>query len=579
MIRQPIVCVLGHIDHGKTALLDAIRGSAMVQKEPGRITQHIGATEIPLDTIYQVCGPLLSEKTLAVPGLLFIDTPGHRAFVTLRARGGALADLAILIVDVNEGFMPQTLESLRILKQYKTPFIIAANKIDLLPGWQPHHGAPIASTLPNQSPSTKAALDRGVYQLVESAYDHGFHADRYEQITDFTETVAIVPISAKTSEGIPELLMVLLGLAQRYLAPRLQREKEWEGEGTVLEVKEVEGLGPTIDIILYNGSLRRGDQIVVGGVERPIITKVRALLRPKPLVDIRLGGELAPIERVSAAAGVRIAAPGLSDVVAGSPIRVVSGDVAAVVEQVQTEAQPVVELAEKGLVIKADSVGSLEALAYELRSRDIPIRMAGVGDVSKREVVDASVGEPPAILAFCVQVLPDAAAELSERGEVGLIQGDVMYQMLEDYEEWASQRKAEQERAMRRAIVYPGSVKILPGCVFRVSKPAIIGVRVLAGHIRPGCKLLREDGRVLGRVKSVQSEGKGLKEAIAGAEVAIAIENVTVGRQVHVEDVLYVDISEGDARRLREVKLNPDEQEVLQRVCEIKRQKKASWGM
>ncbi len=233
MIRQPIVSVLGHIDHGKTQFLDTIRGTAVVKREAGRITQHIGATEIPMDVIRKICGSLFGNKRFTVPGLLFIDTPGHQAFTTLRARGGALSDLAVLVVDINEGFKPQTVESLNILKRYKTPFVVAANKIDLINGWVSEKRA-FAESFKAQGEPARELLDKKIYELIGELYNHGFSSERYDRVTDFAKNIAIVPISAKIGEGIPDILMILVGLAQRFLESQLETINV--GEGTVLEV-------------------------------------------------------------------------------------------------------------------------------------------------------------------------------------------------------------------------------------------------------------------------------------------------------------------------------------------------------
>ncbi|MEM2935372.1 MAG: translation initiation factor IF-2, partial [Candidatus Thermoplasmatota archaeon] len=283
--RQPIVAVLGHVDHGKTTLLDYIRGSCVAAKEAGAITQHIGATEVPIETVKEICGNLLKGKEFKIPGLLFIDTPGHFAFTTLRARGGALADLAILVVDINEGIMEQTKEAIAILKKYKTPFVIAANKIDLVELWKKKEGI-IAKRIEEQNEIAKKDFDKKFYRLVEQIYDLGFSSDRYDRIRDFTRNVAIVPISAKSGEGIDELIMVLIGLSQKFLEENLMCEEKG-AEGTVLEVKEEKGLGVTIDVIIYNGVIKEGDEIIVAGKKRAIITTVRALLKPKPLDEIR----------------------------------------------------------------------------------------------------------------------------------------------------------------------------------------------------------------------------------------------------------------------------------------------------
>src|SRR3989442_4843394 len=320
-IRQPIVSVLGHVDHGQSSLLDQIRGTSVVSREAGGITQHIGATEVPLEAIRAICGDLVKGKTFKIPGLLFIDTPGHVAFTTLRARGGALADLAVLVVDVNEGFRPQTIESLNILKRYKTPFLVAANKVDMVPGWGNIEKVPFATAYGEQQGSVEEELDRRLYALVGKFFEHGFTAERYDRIQDFTTTVAIVPTSAKHGVGIPELLLMLIGLAQRFLEADLQ-VPEGAAEGTILEVKEEKGLGATLDAIIYKGVLNRGDTIVLGSAGAPIVTKVKAVLRPKPLDEIRDPQDrFDSVDRVTAAAGVEIAASGLESATAGGPLR------------------------------------------------------------------------------------------------------------------------------------------------------------------------------------------------------------------------------------------------------------------
>jgi len=317
-LRTPIVCVMGHVDHGKTSLLDKIRGTAVVDKEAGAITQHIGATEVPLSTIRTLCQGIMGGN-VQIPGLLFIDTPGHHAFTTLRSRGGALADLAVLVVDITEGFQPQTTEAIKILKQYKTPFVIAANKMDRIQGWTPTPNAPFIRSFGNQPEYVKTAIDTRVYELVGTLSDMGFSSDRYDRVRDFTRNVGIVPISARTGEGIPDLLMVLIGLAQKFLEDNLRLTVSGPGIGTVLEVKEERGLGFTIDAILYDGVIKVGDTVAIGGKEKPFTTKVRALLKPKPNREIRVEERFDRVPKLTAAAGVKILAPGLENAMAGSP--------------------------------------------------------------------------------------------------------------------------------------------------------------------------------------------------------------------------------------------------------------------
>ena len=289
--RSPIIATVGHVDHGKTTLLDAVRGTAVVKAEAGAITQHISSSYIPIEIFKKICGKLLDSLKIEIemPGLLFIDTPGHEAFTTLRKRGGAIADLAILVIDINEGFRPQTDESLDFLKQFRTPFVVAATKIDKIPGWIPRSGACFLESFKEQGQRAQDELERKIYMTAGQLGERGFQAERFDRVKDFAKQVSIVPLSGITGEGIPDLLVVLAGIAQRYLKGRLE-VTPGEGKGAVLEVKEFRGMGTTIDVILYDGEIKRGDYLIIGGSTSGdvITTRVKALLQPEPLKDIRI---------------------------------------------------------------------------------------------------------------------------------------------------------------------------------------------------------------------------------------------------------------------------------------------------
>ncbi len=578
-IRQPIVSVLGHVDHGKTTLLDRIRGTSIVRREAGAITQHIGATEVPIDAIYRICGPLMRGKKFKVPGLLFIDTPGHEAFTTLRARGGALADLAVLVIDINEGIMPQTVESINILKRYKTPFVIAANKIDRIRGWKSDEDVPFIMAIQKQKEHVVQAVEEKIYQIVEKMYELGFSSDRYDRITDFTRNVAIVPMSAKMGVGIADLLLILVGLAQRFLEENLRTE-EGPGEGTVLEVKEERGLGKTIDVIVYSGTFRKGDTIVVGSQDEPIVTKIKAILKPKPLDEMRdPRDKFMSVDEVHAAAGIKIAAPNLENALAGAPVLVANENIEKVIERVRRETTINIKTSEEGVIIKADALGSLEALAYELEQEGIPIKKADIGDISKRDIIDAQTIQNPlyrVILGFNVRVLPDAQAEAQK---INLFVDKVIYQIVEEYKKWVEEKKREMEREKRMEITFPGKFKILAEYIFRLSKPAIVGVRVLGGRIRVGQRILREDGKVVGRIKSIRKDDNNVVEAIMGEEVAVAIDGVTIGRQLKPDEIYYIDIPEEHARQLFRMNLSYEDKEVLEEIARIKRKEKPFWGL
>jgi translation initiation factor 5B len=561
-VRSPILVVLGHVDVGKTTLLDKIRGTAVARREPGTMTQHIGASFLPWRALEEMCAPLSKSIRAAVkiPGFLVIDTPGHEAFSNLRSRGGSIADLAILVVDVNRGFERQTYEAIELLKARRTLFVVAANKIDKIPGWEPKPGMPFVYSFAEQSPEVQAKLEELLASIVVELNKEGFAADRYDRVRDFAKTVAVVPISAVTGEGIPDLLLVLAGLAQRYLADRLVT-KAGPAKGVVLEVREMPGLGTSVVAIIYDGVLKRGDTIVVGGLEKPIVTKVKALLMPKPLDEMRSPEDrFLTVDEVRAAAGVLIAAQDLEGAVAGAPLVAVPdpGSLERVVKEVQEEVNAVrVARDVVGVVVKADTLGTLEALVNYLRRFNVPVRYADVGPVVRRDIVEASIVRSAdrlraAVLAFNVKVTEDAEVEAKSRGVV-IFQNNIIYQLVDDYLKWYESEREAERRAELSKLVLPGKIKLLPGYVFRRSDPAIVGVQVLAGRIRRGYPLMTRDGRRVGEIMQIQEHKKPLDEAVKGQEVAISIRGkVIVGRQIKEGDVLYVDVPLEHANRLLE---------------------------
>jgi translation initiation factor 5B len=587
-LRTPIVAVLGHVDHGKTTLLDKIRGSAVSEGEAGAITQHIGATAVPLDTISEMAGSLVDPDDFDLPGLLFIDTPGHHSFSTLRSRGGALADIAILVVDVNDGFQPQTIEAIEILKRTATPFVVAANKVDTVPGWNPNEGEPIQGTLEKQSERVQGDVNDNLYKIIGELSDHDFSADMYWRVQNFQKNVGVVPVSAITSEGIPDLLTVLMGLSQRYMKDEMHIDVAGPGAGTVLEVKDTQGFGTTIDAVLYDGTIRADDQIVVGGLNEPIVTDVRALLQPKPLKEIRTEKEFEKVPEVKAAAGVKIAAPDLDDAMAGAPIRVVRNrDPADVVAEVEEElAEITVNTQENGVVVKADTLGSLEALASTLDEEEIPIVRAEVGDVAPRDVRVAGTAKESkheSILAFSVDILDDAE-QLAEQEDVRIFEHDVIYRLIESYEEYVEEKEQSQQEQVLENITRPARFQILPDHTFRQNDPAVVGVEVLSGTITRNSNVAMFNGGAperIGRMKSIQDEGEDVDEARKGDRVAVSIDGPTVGRDIEEGDELWIELPEKHAKILEQElseDIPADERDALRMYLDKQRDRDPFWG-
>jgi len=584
MLRQPIVTILGHVDHGKTSLLDKIRGTGTAGREAGGITQAIGASIIHADTLNKVCGELFKKikLTLKIPGLLFIDTPGHSAFTNLRKRGGNLADIAILVVDINDGVMPQTLESIDILKTYKTPFVVAINKLDTLRGWKQNEG--LVNSMAKQDPATQGLFEGKVYTIIGSLNEKGFNADRFDRVSDYTQQVAVVPVSAKTGEGIPELLMVLSGLAQKFLEASLETDKAGSAKGTILEVKEQQGVGKVLDAIIYDGTLSVNDVIVIGGLDKPIATKVKAMFEPSELRDMReKRTPFKSVKTVTASIGVRLACPDIEDAVAGMPLVAVGKDMTKeqAMEEVQKQVGEVtIETEDEGVIAKADSLGSLEALLVLLKEKNIKVKRASIGPVSKRDIADATAMAEinPSFGAILVFNLPPPEP-LPDNAKV--IANDVIYKLIEDYEKWVVDQNKQVQLAELDSLVKPCKIQLLKGYVFRQSNPAVVGCEVMLGTLKNNTPMMKADGENLTTVKGLQMEQKNIESASKNSRIAVSLPGVIVGRQIKEQDILYSAVPENDFRKYKDFKdhLSADEKTVLKEVAEIMRRKNPVWGI
>ncbi len=582
MIRQPIIVVMGHVDHGKTSLLDRIRSTTITSREAGGITQHIGASEVPIDVVRKTCGELVKKFniSLTIPGLLFIDTPGHEAFTNLRKRGGSVADLAILVVDITKEFEPQTYESIEILKEYKTPFILAANKIDLITGWKNTGDRSFLDAIQKQNLNVANELEAKIYTLVGRLSESGFESERFDRVKDFKKEVMIVPLSAKTGEGIAELLLYASGLSQRFLEMRLQIEVNGAGIGSIIEKKEERGLGTTIDVILFNGTLRINDTVAFATSTGIGTAKIKALLKPKPLQELReSSSKFFYLDSVSAASGIKISGSGLDDALPGS--LVISTERAGYESEIQSEIREIFSSDKSGVILKADTIGSIEAISRLLKSAGVNVSKKEVGNITKRDVLDAfamrSVDPYGAVvLAFSVKADSDAETEAYATG-VRIISGNIIYKLIDDYKEWAEQERKSEKLMLEKALTFPGELKVLPNSCFRISHPAIFGVEVMHGRIKPDVRLMNERGEILGRIKEIQDNGTGMAEAKKGANVAISIEDITFGRHVKESDLLYVFLNDENERALRYKfmdLIDDDEKSLLERTSVVKQSAK-----
>nr|VDD56469.1 unnamed protein product [Brassica oleracea] len=564
-LRSPICCIMGHVDTGKTKLLDCIRGTNVQEGEAGGITQQIGATYFPAENIRERTKELRPDAKLKVPGLLVIDTPGHESFSNLRSRGSNLCDIAILVVDIMHGLEPQTIESLNLLRKRNTEFIVALNKVDRLYGWKTCKNAPIEKALALQSKDVVIEFNMRITHVITQFKEQGLNTEIYYKNKEMGDTFSIVPTSAISGEGIPDLLLYLVMWSQKTMVEKLTFVDKVQC--TVLEVKVIPGHGTTIDVILVNGVLHEGDQIVACGSQGPIITTVRSLLTPHPMKELRVKGTYLHHREVKAAQCIKITAQGLEHAVAGTSLHVIGPDV-DIEEAKKTAMEDMksimswVDKSGEGVYVQASTLGSLEALLEFLKSPDvkIPVSGIGLGPVHKKDIMKAGVmlekkKEYATVLAFDVKITTEAR-ELADNMGVKIFCADIIYHLFDQFKGYVKGVRDEERKETASEVVFPCVLKILPNNVFKRGNPIILGVEVIDGILKVGTPIcfLKEIGKSrvfldLGRVASIHKDKKPLDDAKKGQQVAIKIiasnpgEEKTFGEDFGIEDELVSHIS------------------------------------
>ena len=591
-LRQPILVVLGHVDSGKTSLLDTIRGTGVQSREAGGITQHIGASIFPIDTIKTLTGHLyekLAKSESPIPGLLVIDTPGHEVFANLRSRGGSAADIAILVADVNKGFEPQTYESMEILKKRRVPFVVALNKIDMIPGWRHSNSQFVTEQVKAQDLSITSMLDEKIYNIVGSLSRLGYNSEGFWRVKDFTKEVAIVPVSAAKNIGVPELLAVVVGLSQQFMSKRLER-KDGPGRGIVLEVKEEIGLGPSANLVLIEGVLKVGDMILVAKRDRAVTTKVKALLLPKPLDEMRdPRDKFKPVSEVMSAAGIKVTSPDLEGVLAGSPLYVLDDkdqepSLRSIVED-EIRNAIVTDTNTNGIILRCDTIGSLEAIRDMLKKANVPIQKADIGHITRRDILAAAAVKEKnrylgVVLGFNTKILEEAKREAQER-TIPIFSENIIYNLVRSYTEWVEYQKEHEDSILFNEIPPICRFQFMKGFVFRRNYPAVFGAEIQIGKLRQKVNVLNEDGKKIGTIHQIQENGKPIEEAGKGEQVAVSIKEISVGRQVNEGDIFFTDLGSKEAKLLLErfyYRLAQEEKDILNTIVGIKRRNDPSYA-
>ncbi|SBT39133.1 translation initiation factor IF-2, putative [Plasmodium ovale wallikeri] len=562
--RSAIVCILGHVDTGKTKLLDKLRHTNVQDNEAGGITQQIGATFFPKDVLDKEIRKVDNRIKCLSKGIMIIDTPGHESFYNLRKRGSSLCDIAILVIDLMHGLEQQTKESIQILKQRNCPFVIALNKIDRLYMWNKNDWTPFNTTFKKQKQDTQEEFQDRLKNTLNELYEQGLNCHLYWENPNPRKYVSIVPTSAITGEGIADLIMILVKLTQNFMLKNIQYHDKLEC--TVLEVKNIEGLGTTVDVILTNGMLRESDTIVLCGINGPIVTVIRALLTPQPLKELRIKNEYIHHKCIKACIGVKISANGLEEVLCGTSLFVAnnSDEIDEYKKKVMTDVSDVFNHVDKsgvGLYVMASTLGSLEALLIFLNDSKIPVFSVNLGTVQKKDVKKASImrekGKPEysVILAFDVKIDPEAEKEAQLLG-VEIMQKDIIYHLFDAFTLYMKKIEDEKKQSKLSDAIFPCELSIINDCIFNKKDPIVIGVKIDCGILKIGTPLyIPEKNLKIGHVVSLESNKKSCDKAKKGEEVCIKISgepHVTYGRHFDSSQKIYSKITRESIDVLKE---------------------------
>ncbi|XP_061482853.1 eukaryotic translation initiation factor 5B [Rhineura floridana] len=587
-LRAPVICVLGHVDTGKTKILDKLRHTHVQDSEAGGITQQIGATNVPLEAINEQAKMVktFDRETVKIPGMLIIDTPGHESFSNLRNRGSSLCDIAILVVDIMHGLEPQTIESINLLKSKKCPFIVALNKIDRLYDWKKSPDTDVAATLKKQKKNTKDEFEERAKAIIVEFAQQGLNAALFYENKDPRTFVSLVPTSAHTGDGMGSLIALLVDLTQTMLSKRLAHCEELRAQ--VMEVKALPGMGTTIDVILINGRLREGDTIIVPGVEGPIVTQIRGLLLPPPMKELRVKNQYEKHKEVIAAQGVKILGKDLEKTLAGLPLLVAckEDEIPVLKDELVHELKQTlnaIKLEEKGVYVQASTLGSLEALLEFLKTSEVPYAGINIGPVHKKDVMKASVmlehdPQYAVILAFDVRIERDAQ-EMADSLGVRIFSAEIIYHLFDAFTKYRQDYKKQKQEEFKHIAVFPCKMKILPQFIFNSRDPIVMGVIVEAGQVKQGTPLCVPSKNFIdiGIVTSIEINHKQVDVAKKGQEVCVKIEPIPgeapkmFGRHFEATDILVSKISRQSIDALKDWFRDEMQKSDWQLIVELKK--------
>lgn len=564
-LKAPICCIVGHVDAGKTSLLDKLRNTNIQEKEVGGITQHIGSTFFPIQTIENSCSSIKGkfEVICNIPGILMIDTPGHSEFQSLRNVGTSICDLGILIIDIEESIQEQTKEAIKLLKEKKIPFVVAVTKLDKLYGWKTTKSSNLRDALKEQSKDMSMMLMAKLEDIKYDLSKEDINAEFYFKNSNPKQIYSIVPVSSKTGEGIADLLALLVYTAQNWMLKKILYQDTVSC--TIMESKYDKHNGYTIDVILNNGTINVGDKFVVSTITGPNICTVRNLLIPSALTQLGKKTNWDYKDSVRASIGCKIIGSNLDGAYPGThlfPIKT-SGDSA----DASTEADAINNANQEinavwksynfispGVFIGTQTFGELDASYSIFQKAGINVAGAYIGEPSNKfidlilmKTETDTLPENRIYLYFGAFNNTDVF-EYAKKNNIILLSSEVIYKLVELY-------KIEKEKIIKARqntnnnAIFPVEMVILKQYIFMKggSEHLMFGVKIKKGTLYKNTPIcIPEKNVLLGKVLNIQFEHKEKEKGEEGQEICIRLDNpnqLIINRQFDVNDKLIACLS------------------------------------
>lgn len=584
-LKAPVVCFLGHVDAGKTSLMDIIRDTSIQENESGGITQNIGSSFISIADIREKTTTIKGKFCVEhiIPGFLIIDTPGHQAFSSLRERGSSLCDLGILVIDIEEGLQPQTIESIKLLTSKKVPFVIAATKLDKIYNWEETNCLSLQNAFKKQTKDVVMTVVSYIDSIKYELKKEGVKSEFYSKNKKTNRVYSIIPVSSKTKEGLADLLSFLVYLSQNWMSGKITYQDKIKA--SIMNCHQDRNQGWVIDVILSNGTLNIGDKFAVAKKSGPHLFTVRNLLTQNTNSKLWIQHQ-----SVRASAGVRILGSSLDNCYTGTRLYLAIDPKKALekVDRELTDFWKVFNYNQNGIVLMAETLGELEACYNVFKEQSINVLDVKIGRLVDTDIgrvklkLDGELKNENRVIIFFGDKTEKQKTELDKCAishKIKLIISPVVYHLLEKYQEYKDKCLENRRVTLTNSgeAIFPCRLRILKQHIYMTggSDDILMGVKVMKGILHKGTPLIVPGKNVvLGKVISIQKNHKELDKLESGKEACIRVNKddyVSYGRHFDFKDIVVSHISRESIDILKDNFRDRMEKEDWMLVIELKK--------